>query len=240
MRVVGTDINEAEALAHTLWTLGVTDVATIYDSDQQFFMDTTSAFENTFISLGGIVASSQSFYGTDNEVTSQLTAIKDTDVKVILVISFPQNAEVVYTEAEKLGMSINEDFQWIGTSYTAHDGYTPETMEQLKGMVGIEFQFNQGAQYESFLDLWESCNGQTQAQYAGCGDREPNLYAPFAYDAVYAFARALDNIIKAELDASDGDLLLQELYGLRFEGATGLVSFDSNGDRNSKYDVLES
>ena len=81
---------------------------------------------------------------------------------------------------------------------------------------------------EDFLDLWEAAD---PVNYAGAGDRTPNTYATFAYDAVYTFAHAFEAMIAAGTDYTDGDALLAELYKTDFTGATGPLTFDENGDR---------
>jgi hypothetical protein len=105
-------------------------------------------------------------------------------------------------------------------------------------MVGTRPNTGSGEVYDSFLDLWEDCYDEDDTVYAGCGDRTPNTYATFAYDAVYTFARALQAMIDDGEDVEDGDLLLAQLQATDFTGATGPVSFNEDGDRLGVYDVI--
>ena len=49
---------------------------------------------------------------------------------------------------------------------------------------------------------------------------------------------AIDAMITASTDYTDGDLLLAKLYETDFIGATGLISFNTEGDREGVYDIL--
>ena len=65
------------------------------------------------------------------------------------------------------------------------------------------------------------------------GNASTDWYAPFAYDAVYAMAIAMDWTLTAKPGlALDGIALMDQLLNTTFAGATGPVGFDEHGDRN--------
>ena len=68
-----------------------------------------------------------------------------------------------------------------------------------------------------------------------------DFYAAFAYDAVYAMAYAIERTLAAAPhDPIDGTTLMGQLLNTTFLGATGLVAFDKNGDRDAgiSYEVF--
>jgi len=72
-----------------------------------------------------------------------------------------------------------------------------------------------------------------------------SLYAPRAYDAVYAVAHAVQAMVDdPHVQHVDGDALMAALLAVRFEGVTGMISFSSEpatlGDRADGvlYDVM--
>ena len=76
-----------------------------------------------------------------------------------------------------------------------------------------------------------------------------NSYAPYAYDATWAIARAADSLFKAGKSTITGDELKAALLDLSMEGVSGLVEFskgnatkdyEGQGDRETgaKYDVF--
>lgn len=237
LRVLPSETGETIALANVLWELNVTSVAVIYDSAIVFGAGRFSAFESEFTNLGGTMATSQTLSTGELDLSSQLSAIKATGTKTILVDAFPDDAIRVFTQAEELDMTINQNYQWVGPSVSAHDYAENDIMRKIQGMIGVSINLGEGPEHEAFLNLWQSCAGSTVAEYSGCGDRNPNQFAPFAYDAVYAFALAADAMIKAGLHPSNGDTLLTTLLNTDFDGTTGKVRFDSNGDRNALYNI---
>ena len=85
--------------------------------------------------------------------------------------------------------------------------------------------------------LKDHCAGMEAADFAG----EPNSYAPFAYDAVYAIAYALHDLVETKGRTSiSGGELKDSLLNVSFEGISGKVTFDSAGDRLAgiQYDVV--
>ena len=79
--------------------------------------------------------------------------------------------------------------------------------------------------------LWATVDGR--CLWAG-GDPSTDVYAAFAYDAVYILANAMHRTLAAAPGASlDGVALMDQLLNTSFVGASGLVGFDEHGDRDS-------
>jgi hypothetical protein len=87
--------------------------------------------------------------------------------------------------------------------------------------------------YEKFIRLNETCPlcDLTPHRYDSNGDIDVYFYAPFAYDATWAMAFALDNMTKVGLDPFDGDALQLALRSVVFEGVTGEFVLDADGER---------
>eukprot|EP00439_Symbiodinium_sp_Y106_P082730 s563_g22.t1 len=67
-----------------------------------------------------------------------------------------------------------------------------------------------------------------------------SAYFGFAFDAFYAFAIAISQLLHAGAapGAIQGRLLLDELRRIRFTGVSGEMTFDENGDRLVAYEPL--
>ena len=80
--------------------------------------------------------------------------------------------------------------------------------------------------------LWATADGR--CLWAG-GDPSTDVYAAFAYDAVYALANAMHRTLLAAAPSAslDGVALMDQLLNTSFDGASGLVGFDEHGDRDS-------
>ena len=69
------------------------------------------------------------------------------------------------------------------------------------------------------------------------GALELNAYFGFAFDASYAFAIAINQLLHAAPEPR-GRLLLEELRRTRFTGVSGEVTFDQSGDRLVAHELL--
>lgn len=246
LRVVPPDSVQGVAIADILYTeLGITTVATLATSDD-YGSGGIGVFETAYKALGGTVATSQKYVDAAPDVGTQLQAIVDSDATTIVLNAVVGNTKTVFAQAADAGISPSKGYQWVGTDgssqnqvFTDENNVVDEDIrDAMAGMFGTAPNRGEGAIYNTFLDTWEDCNGKTTADYAGCGDREPNTFATFAYDAAYAFAHAFQAMITADADPTDGALLLAELATTTFTGATGAVAFDANYDRLGVYDLL--
>ncbi|XP_069373770.1 guanylate cyclase 2G isoform X2 [Paralichthys olivaceus] len=72
--------------------------------------------------------------------------------------------------------------------------------------------------------------------------REVSPYSAYLHDAVLLYAMGLKEVIKDGKDPYDGRQLLQRLKNknnIRFYGASGLVHFDEEGERNLDYSIYD-
>ena len=88
--------------------------------------------------------------------------------------------------------------------------------------------------------LWKTADGA--CIWSELDAARSDFYAAFAYDAVYVMAHAIERTLAASPGATeiDGEVLLAELLNTSYVGATGLVSFNEHGDRDTdvRYDVF--
>ena len=236
MRVVPPDSLQGIALAGIVKYFGWKEVATLATSDD-YGQGGIKIFEDEAKKQGITVLTSQKFAGEATDIKSQLLAIKDSGAHVIVLNVIVQDAVTVFSQAADAGIT-GEGWVWIGS-----DGSTQEQVfanstkikDAMQGMIGTRPNRGIGDVYEHFLDTWES---KDPNEYAGAGNRNPNTYATYAYDAVYTFAHALDKMINDGKDVTNGQELLNYLYQTDFTGATGPIKFNENGDRIGVYDMV--
>ena len=63
------------------------------------------------------------------------------------------------------------------------------------------------------------------------GEEAINKWAKYAYDSALTLGHALDAVVKAGGDVTDGSAVLSEIRRVDFDGATGRVILLENGDR---------
>ncbi|GFR70172.1 guanylate cyclase [Elysia marginata] len=71
------------------------------------------------------------------------------------------------------------------------------------------------------------------------GDEEVNSFVGAFYDAVILYAHALNETIEAGGNVTDGINITRRMWNRTFDGITGKVSIDENGDRNADYSLLD-
>ncbi len=237
LRVVPPDSVQGVALANIVNEFGWDTVATLSTSDD-YGQGGIDVFKTAAADNGITIATAQEFAQGASDVKTQLQTIIDSGAKIIVLNMIVADAVTVFSQAAAVGITPEDGFAWVGSdgpTQTVVFENSTDAKAAMQGMIGTAPNRGSGALFEAFLDDWEAADPNV---YAGAGDREPNTYATFAYDAVYAFARAAHNMILAGEDPTDGALLLKELAALEFTGATGPISFDSNYDRLGVYDIL--
>ena len=176
-----------------------------------------------------------------SDIRKELQKIKDGKSKVILINLIATDAIPVLETAYDLGLTAENGYVWIGSDGVMQREIINQNQavnQVSQGMIGLNPKPVETANYVKFLDTWENCGGQSSSQYPGCGDRNPNIYAPFTYDSVYFLAYALDTMVRDGLDIFDHQLLVEQLYKTQIQGATGDLQIDDFGDRTGSYSLM--
>ncbi|KJE97080.1 hypothetical protein CAOG_007551 [Capsaspora owczarzaki ATCC 30864] len=114
----------------------------------------------------------------------------------------------------------------------------------MRGLIGFRPRQGDGPLYDEFLETWRNLSITNSSLGIGA---TPGDYSSFAYDAVFMYARVFDAIIRNRqivtpnatvVGSVDGALILDMLRQTHFEGVTGLISFDANGDRIAVYEFF--
>ncbi|XP_050396920.1 atrial natriuretic peptide receptor 1 isoform X2 [Patella vulgata] len=71
------------------------------------------------------------------------------------------------------------------------------------------------------------------------GEEEVNSFVGAFHDAVILYATALNETLEANGSITDGAAITSRMWNRTFEGITGTVSIDANGDRNADYSLLD-
>jgi len=250
-RVVPPDSQQGEALARLCAYFGWDRVAALSTTDA-IGTQTIEIFTNMAEKEGIRILSYNTFPPNTrpsgsgpnpdmDSLRSSLLTIKSTGAKIILIAALVGDAQVALREAVNLGMT-GPDVVFVGTDAVVQEGlflnedgsFDSETANALRGMIGSRPKSASGPLYEAFLDDWEM---RDPSQYPGAGTRSINAFAPFAYDVIYTFARAADQIFRNGEEFTHSHYL-EVIRGIEFEGLTGDIRFQPNGDRLGAYDVV--
>uniref|UniRef100_A0A182QDM9 Receptor ligand binding region domain-containing protein n=1 Tax=Anopheles farauti TaxID=69004 RepID=A0A182QDM9_9DIPT len=75
--------------------------------------------------------------------------------------------------------------------------------------------------------------------YTFVEDEEVNFFIGAFFDGVYLLGMALNDTLIEGGDIRDGTAITRKMWGRDFEGITGHVRIDDNGDRDADYSILD-
>ncbi len=210
-RTAPSDALQGDFAGKLIYNRGYKKLAILY-SNEDYGIGLESFLRETFQNLGGEVTSEAFERGT-NDLRTQLTKIKSLEPEAIYIISnSPDSAVATLKQIKELG---------IKAALFGSEG--------LKGPEVAQTSAGEGLIVTS-LSL-----GTTEfaAKYREFYGEEPLPFAAQAYDAFTAIANVLKNGAKTGTEIKDA------LYNLQFDGASGFIDFDENGDVAGNYDVYE-
>jgi atrial natriuretic peptide receptor A len=95
---------------------------------------------------------------------------------------------------------------------------------------------------EDYLQFTENVRSKAREEYkydVYGPDEEVNSFVGAFHDAVLLYALAVNETLEAGIDPSNGSEVTRRMWNRTFQGITGTVSIDENGDRNGDYALLD-
>jgi len=213
------DSLRAEALAEfAAKTLKVKNVAIIHDADD-YGKDGADAFVAKFKTLNIPVKVNESFNRKDIDFSGQLMKVKNSGADVVVVWGQPEESSLVLKQIKDMDLNVKV----MGGDAMSN----PRTLE-LAGPAtegafsAIEFvRTDKSPAIQEFVKKYES------RFHAQCDNLGSN-----AYEALYMLSHA---IAKSGLDK---EKLRNTLLNTKFEGVTGTIAFNKNGDNIKKPQIV--
>ena len=177
-------------------------------------------FKTAFSELGGTVVDEEQFQTNQTDFKAVLTNIKAADPDVIFAPSSITTAPLIIKQARELG---------IDSLIAAGDTWENSTIIDNAGADA------EGAVLSTFFDEAEPANSEAEAFITGFkeylkknnqSDIIPAVSA-LGYDAYLAAYNAIE-----AAQSTDGEALKEALKGVSYDGVTGSISFNEEGDAN--------
>ncbi|XP_073345285.1 guanylate cyclase 2G [Pagrus major] len=177
-----------------------------------------------------------------------------TVARVIVVLTNKDDSMALLLEAERQGL-MNGDYVFFLVQHFEVSGsvdnlwkYSLNSRANQDAIRAFDMAFiigqrsYEGYEYYDFFDqvferlkrhpFWSNLTSET----------EISPYAAYLHDAVLLYAMGLKEVLKDGKDPHDGRQLLRRLKNrndIRFHGASGLVHFDDQGERNLDYSIYD-
>lgn len=210
-RVITTDAFQADYLADWSQELGYNKVALIYEQSD-FGIGLLDVYKQSAAEKNIEIAAAEAYNPGDKDFSTILTKIKAAQPDAIFIGGFYNEAALIAQQAQKLDLSVD----FIGVDSLYSEALLELGKESVEGFKLIGF-FYPGGDNEKATQFAE----QYQASY----NSKPDTYAAYAYVAT---SLVIEAIKEQGADRESIKTFLDQVKD--YEGATGVLSFDENGD----------
>ncbi|XP_005726008.1 guanylate cyclase 2G [Pundamilia nyererei] len=189
------------------------------------------------------------FDTSDPQLVQQNVRYISKVARVIVVLSNKEDTMALLLEAESQGL-MNGDYIFLLVQHfednlwkNALNSTIDEVAVRAFDMAFIIAQKSyEGYEYYDFFEqVFERLSGHPFRSNL-TSEKQVSPYSAYLHDAVLLYAMALKEVLKGGKDPHDGRELLQILKkrnNFQFYGASGLVHFDREGERNLDYSIYD-
>ncbi|XP_077359682.1 guanylate cyclase 2G [Festucalex cinctus] len=172
-----------------------------------------------------------------------------TVARVIVVLTNKEDSLTLLLEAERQGL-MGGDYVFFLVQHFEDNlwKYSMDRQMNRAALRAFDMTFIIGQKsydgyeyYDFFEQVFERLRGPPFHSNL-TSEREVSTYSAYLHDAVLLYAMALKEVLKDGKDPRDGRQVLQKLKNknsIRFYGASGLVHFDEDGERNLDYSIYD-
>eukprot|EP00966_Prymnesium_polylepis_P014616 337424-Prymnesium_polylepis.1 len=230
-------------LLHVISGFGWKNVGMLYTSDaygSTFAHDMRGNSEEFGVAVTALASFTSN---TSSTYAPACERLKASGVNVVVLVSYSQDVAQIMKLCKALGIW-GQGSAWITSgAASASDsvlggaafGQTPdETIALLSGMLQLASSPEGSSGYTRFQNSWTTQNASVcENPFFNASDdplftTAPWNVAAFAYDCVVALAIAVSHAV----DPTDGAQVAARFREVEFDGATGMVRFGANGDRD--------
>lgn len=207
-----SDSLEAEVMAKYALEKGYGDIAIMYiNNDFGKALDET--FSKIFVSKGGKILINEAFEQNEKDFRTHLLKIKIFNPQAIYLLSYPQETPLILQQAKELGLNA----QFLGVA-AFEDGSLIKIAGKLADGVVYTFAIPPSDEDPTVANF--------KKNYYSKYSKGPGLTSDTGYDAIKMI------VLTIKLGGGfSGDDIKEGLYKIKdFHGASGIMSFDRNGD----------
>jgi len=162
--------------------------------------------------LGGNILTKEAYSTDSKDFRTQLIKIKNSNPEAIFLVSY-REASTVLIQAKELGLTS----KFLGTGLLEDPKIIEIANKAAEGVFLTQLQYS--------ADLTTSSTSSFVKAFKKKYNSEPSIIAAYGYDSL----KILTSAIKKSNLTSEG--IRDELYKIKgYEGVTGIISFDQNGD----------
>jgi len=212
-RVITTDAVQGDYLVN--WGvngLGYKKFAIVYENTD-YGLGLEQVAKECAVTYGAEVVVDEAYTPGDSDFSTILTKIANSDADVLFIGGLYNETALIAKQMANYGLS---DLQIMGVDAIFSTALVELGGDAVNGILltGYFSDASTSKVTQNFISSYREKYGS-----------EPGTYAAYGYDAALIIFDALEN------GAADREAIQAHLMGIEgFEGATGMMSFDENGD----------
>jgi branched-chain amino acid transport system substrate-binding protein len=217
-RVVPPDSFQGSFMAQTIYNKGYHNVAVFY-TNEPYGSGMNEVFHKSFEGLSGKVVASATAEPDVIDLLTQMQQIKAANPQAIFIAP---NSVVSATAAIKIARQIGITAPFYGADIMYDSSLITNAPQAAEGLTISTFPTGDKAFKQALLNEY----GKSEQLYA----------APQAYDIIHVLQ------IATQKGATTGEQIKNALPGIEFDGVSGHIKFDVNGeisDKTYKYDLFQ-
>ncbi|MCI0566304.1 penicillin-binding protein activator [bacterium] len=212
-RTFPSDALQGQFGAELVHKNGMGKLAILY-GNEEYGVGFEKVLRENFETLGGTVVASESFERQATDLRTQLAKIKTAKPDAIYVVSnSPSSAVAAIKQIKELDI----EAALYGSEALKSDEIIKDAGDAAEGMIVTSVTLGS----DDFIEKYK-------AEYGGV---EPEPFAAQGYDAFMVIAEAI------KTGAKTGEEINAALANVSFDGASGKIAFDRNGDIAGNYVV---
>ncbi|XP_052695458.1 atrial natriuretic peptide receptor 1-like isoform X4 [Crassostrea angulata] len=144
------------------------------------------------------------------------------------------NGEYVFLNIDLFSSKEDSEKPWYRENDTAERNQ--KARKAYEALMTVTLRKPTSPEYRNFSEEVKKRAGNDSFAY---GEDEVNSFVGAFHDAVILYALALNETLANNRSITNGTEITHRMWNRTFEGITGTVSIDSNGDRNADYSLLD-
>lgn len=251
-RTAPPDTFQGVALANLAQSRGLANVA-ILAINNDYGNGLVESFSTAYQALGGTITNGDdpTLYAPDaTTFDSEVITAFSGNPDAVVVVAYPETGSLILKAAFEQGL-LDGNTQLLLT-----DGMKDESIPELVGKTADGSYIVSGVIGTAPSAGGPALNSFTQLYKSTFGDRDPGVFDPNSWDAAAVLILAAEaaqstdgNVVKEAIakvanapgievtDVCEGLRLVREGEEINYQGASGAIEFDAQGDVVGRYDV---
>ena len=215
-RIAPSDNQQGKDIARLVFGQGYRAGAVMY-MDNAYGEGIANVFMDEFEKLGGKVSVKQMFNQGDSDFRTQLLKVKESEPEALFLVAYSQSYQAIIKQFYELGL----DAQIFAADTFKDQSIIEGLGDKTEGIIFSTYAESGTPEFERFTQAYSEKYGKA---YGPFGD--------YTYDSLYVLKAGIE-----QANSFDPEVLKHSLYGLEYNGVTGLTEFDSFGEVDKPYAV---